>query len=117
MLALFLDLSDGQSLRQSSHWDELAQQISVTGGSVSCVIQFGDLGRVPYDNASVLRENAEKVLQANNHKLCLVAAPALSVNGGNSWKAAMLLLDVLRRSLSPGAVISGGKVGFLRYGE
>ena len=117
VLALFLDLSDGQSLRLSTHWDELAQQISFTGGSVSCVIQFGDLGRVPYDNASTLRENAEKVLQANNHKLCLVAAPALSVNGGNSWKAAMLLLDVLRRSLSPGTVISGGKVGFLRYGE
>lgn len=99
------------------------------GCNVEAVIQFAYVG-TRGDDAAKQRQNVKRALENNgkkqayeNYRLLMVGKSGLKKAVDNNWKAAVVFVDLLRRSQSVGSYLptagSLGKndIGFLRYGE
>lgn len=111
-----------------SHTLRIRQMLMCT---VQLVVQYTYVGTVGIDSVTVQKKNIGWLSKGNDnapagiqHRLCMIASPVLGADGGNSWKAAIVLLDILRRHNAPttllpeaGDGVVNNDVGFLRYAE
>lgn len=94
------------------------------------VMQFAYVGQLGMDDPVAQAKNINLALEHNaqtkahdNYRLCLIGKSALREDNGSNWKAALVYIDVLRRSqnmmnLLPTVSAKGQHdVGFLRYSE
>lgn len=124
ILTFFVDLQERIDLEQLRKIE--AGIKGVLGSNIQAVIQFGYVGKMGLEDPTGQRENACKLVKANQefpavqHRLLLVASPFLAGNGSNEWKSVCVYLDVLSRQIDPSNLLPGigsGYAGFLRYGE
>lgn len=132
IVALFLDLRKPMKQEiQNTLWNLSDALAKVLGCNIMLVMQFGFVGKVGLSNAGIQRECVKTIVSANSsriaaiqHRLCLIGEAALSAGEGNNWKAAVVLLDALRRSGAPTDILpmtedglANNDIGFLRYEE
>ena len=131
ILTIFLDLRQPISLEFKEELWKVSQVLTTAlQCNIQTVLEFGFVGRQGFGSAETQRNNAKEIVEKNakmleviQHRLCLIGTPALAADGGNSWKAAIVYLDTLRRLTNPIDLIpkAGGTanddIGFLRYGE
>lgn len=133
LVTFFLDLQEELDERFLSTFDQLAGLPDFFSENLRCKVplnlEFGYLGQLAFADKSVLKANVKKLIAINmEHRsvwlqLCLTAQHLLG-NANEDWKAAVILMDVLRRHDSPDLLlpVGGGynpndDVGMLRYGE
>lgn len=133
ILTLYLDLTEKMDPEwQNSLWSLQTVLDNYFGSATQLVFQFGFVGKLNLESATVQRENASVIVNELNgtkpaavrYTLCLVAKPALAGSTGTNWKAAMLFLDLLRRQTIPSSIlpatddgILNNDIAFLRYEE
>lgn len=103
----------------------------VLNRTTNAILQFGYIGIRGLSNGRAARENAALFAQENaqrpaaiQHRICLVASEYTRVGDENNWRAATVLLDLLRRQhsivgflpTSPNG-LANDDVGYLRYAE
>lgn len=123
VLTCFYDLRREDALTQAQRIAGLARLLSGTGGLISVTMQFGFVGDIPSPDGEKRRQCVNMIAQQNIGRLCLIAKNAFSSQEGNNWKAAVILLDLLRRDNAPDALLplstmaAVNAVGYLKYAE
>lgn len=133
VLAVFMDLTKNPDPNLLDEIAELPDKLNrALGCNVPVTLTFADLGEMAFaENQGQLRSYVATVVDGHKRfpdtrkQLVLVAKPPLALEENDkSWKAVMVLLDVLRRTTDPAGMlpVAGGDdpnndVGFLRYGE
>lgn len=132
VLVAFLDLTKDFNKELMEQIADIPHQLNNTFGcNVPVMLTFGNLGKMAFADKAVLRQHAAQVvdIHMNNTRtrkqLILIAnAPLVQKENDKSWKAAITLLDILRREADPASMLPvagadnpNDDVGFLRYGE
>lgn len=123
ILAGFLDLRGDSAVEQTRFLKEIAYQLSAVGCIVSLKMQFAYIGEIPSPERKKIQSNVKMVADEGNGRLCLVGKYGFDENGGNNWRATVMLLDALRRSTDYVSMLpklpngSEKGVGFLKYAE
>lgn len=132
VLVVFLDLTKDFNKELMEQIANIPHQLNnAFGCNVPVMLTFGNLGKMAFADKTMLRQHATQVvdIHMNNTRtrkqLILIAnAPLVQKENDKSWKAAITLLDVLRREADPASMLPvagadnpNDDVGFLRYGE
>ena len=93
-------------------------KLKLIGAQVVGFAGFAYLGRQPYQDPDMIRSRAQKLAEAGNGSLCLVATYPLAKDSTDGWRAVCLMLDIARRGqLVDVFPNTRYNVGFLRYAE
>lgn len=130
VLACFFDLTRTVSETQLHETSRIARRLEVAlGCNVATTLQFGYVGRAALSDGKTIPQNIKAAVAQNERdtkrtQLILVASPTLTTTEAAIWRRPMLLLDILRRSVTPTALLpetpdgkTNNDVGFLDYGE
>lgn len=132
VLVAFLDLTKDLNTELMAQIAEIPHQLNnAFGCNVPVMLTFGNLGKMAFADKVMLRKHAAQVVDVHMNntqtrkQLVLIAnAPLVQEENDKSWKAAITLLDVLRREADPASMLPvagadnpNDDVGFLRYGE
>lgn len=132
VMAVFLDLTQSPKEKLISEILKVPTLLNnVLGCTVPLTMEFGYLDEMAFADKVMLRGNAKQIVHINAEypqkriQLCLLAkSPLVQEEDDNSWKAAIVLLDVLRRMSAPASFVpvgGGGNpnddIGFIRFGD
>lgn len=124
ILVGYLDLQKEDARQQAEILEKLNKNLVAVGCTPMLTIQFGFVGELPCEDASALRTRIGEAVAVANASLCLVGKYTFEQDIEYNWKATVILLDLMRRSTAPtdflptpGGIVAGNCVGFLRYGE
>ena len=132
ILAFFVDCTEALSPGVMDVLKRLAPSMeAVMGCEIHAELQFCYMGKLGLGSRQEQRENLRQAVEFNSgkasgsyHRLCVVATPTLGAASTNNWKAAMVYVDMLRRSdslqdliPSPGYGNDNECVGYLKYEE
>lgn len=126
VLAVFYDLRKENVEQQTEMFRKIQDALAGQGVIVQIQLQFGYVGNNPSPDSEAIRQRVKLVASKKISRFCMVGKSAYADDGGNNWKAAVILLDMLRRCDVPNSLLpmTGGPgadivqaVGFLRYAE
>lgn len=132
ILAFFVDCTRALEAGVLEMLKQLAPSMeAVMGCEIHAEIQFCYMGKLGLGSRQEQRENLRQAVEFNSnkpagsyHRLCVVATPTLGAASTNNWKAAMVYVDLLRRTdsvtdlvPSPGTGNDNETVGYLKYEE
>lgn len=132
VMAAFLDFQQEISHELPETLKKLQETMDlVLNRTTNAILQFGYVGIRGLSNGEAARKNAALFAEENakrpaaiQHRVCLVGSEFTRIGDENNWRAATVLLDLLRRQnsivgflpTSPNG-ISNDDVGYLRYAE
>ena len=126
VMCAFYDLRKENVEKQAEMFRKVQDALAGQGVIVQLQMQFGYVGNNPSPDSEAIRSRVKLVASQKMSRFCMIGKSAYADDGGNNWKAAIVMLDMLRRSDSPNSMLplTGGpgvdivqSVGFLRYAE
>lgn len=132
VMAAFLDFQQKISPELPEMLKKLQESMDlILNRNTNAILQFGYVGIRGLSDGQAARENAALFAEENakrpasiQHRVCLVGSEFTRMSDENNWRAAAVMLDLLRRQnsivgflpTSPNG-LANDDVGYLRYAE